>query len=117
MARLLFPSVRTAPGHATAVTVYNDAACTTPANILDVTNRVIPGAKVDVSPDGRLPLFYGPDAVSVLYARAPYGVVTTLHPETVGAAPTISGAKGGNAALTSLIGALSAAGVVTDATS
>lgn len=116
MARLLFPSVRTAPATATAVTVYTDAACSLPANILDATNRVIPGGKVDIAPDGRLPLFYGPDGVSVLYARAPYGVVTTLHPETIGAAPTVTGAKGGNAALTSLLGALSAAGVVTDAT-
>lgn len=82
MTRLLFPQNRTAylytgPGDpirqpwTTALTVYLDAACTTLADITDLSGNPLPGSLVFIGSDGLYPQFYGPDGVRVLYIKPP----------------------------------------------
>jgi hypothetical protein len=114
VARLLFPSSRTPPPRTTGLTLYTDAACRAAAALLTQGGAPIPGSKVDVGADGLLPLFQGPDGYTVLYARTPTGAVTLLHPAPTAALPVVSGSKGSNAALGSLLAALAGEGVVLD---
>jgi hypothetical protein len=114
MARLLFPALRTPPPRTTGVTLYTDAACRALADLLTPAGTPMPGGKVDVGADGLLPLFQGPNGAAVLYARTPTGAVTTLHPTPTAPPAVVTGSKGSNAALGSLIGVLAGEGLVVD---
>jgi len=109
--------VRFVPPGNSSVTVYVDQTCRTPANILTQNGAPVPGSKLDLGTDGQLPLFQGPDTITVLWAKAGYGTPFSLHPAATVSLPIVTGAKGGNAALTSLLAALAVEGVIVDQTS
>lgn len=111
----VFPSVRNAPVATTGETIFADAACTQKASITTVAGIPIPNSKIDTGRDGLRPQFVS--TLPVVYVRNA-GFVTALYPDIAStAAVVVTGAKGGNAALTSLIAALVAVGIpITDST-
>lgn len=116
MVQLTFPATRTPPAHTSGITVYADSACRQVAAITTLTGVPIPGARIDVGTDELLPEFLGPAGATVLYSRTAAGTPFIMHPQTAANPPTVTGSKGGNAALASLMTALAAAGIVVDGT-
>ena len=98
--------------------VHTDAACTQKATILTPDGVPIPNSHL-VAVDGLRPYFTCATN-TVLYVRTASGNVETLYPTddpSTAAAVAVTGSKGSNAALTSLIAALIAVGVpITDST-
>jgi hypothetical protein len=97
-----------------AFTVYTDPRCTVKAPVFDTSGRPIPASQITVT-GKQIPQFQS--TATVLYARDTAGIVETLYPHPFASSPAVTGAKGGNAALTSLIAALAAQGIITDQTS
>lgn len=117
MARLTFPNDTSALRFTTSAVLYADPACTALADVQYIGGAPIPGSKIDADATGSLPLFLGPSGATVVYTRTPSGQVETLYPNVSGAASVnVTGSKGANAALTSLIAALVAQGLITDST-
>lgn len=111
-----FPHERVAPLATTGETIYADPACTQRATITTLAGVPIPNSKIDTGRDGLRAQFIC--ALPVVYVRNS-GAVTPLYPDIASSTSVaVTGSKGGNAALTSLIAALIAAGVpITDSTS
>ena len=108
----VFPDQSSGRGFGSHVAVFADAACTVPATVSNPTT----GA---VMPKGLVPIVNGTispftSSASVLYARNDAGGVVTLYPHIARTMATITGAKAGNAALTSLISALAGEGLPVD---
>lgn len=114
--QLTFPATRTPPARTSGITVFTDQACTRVASITSLTGVPYPNGRIDVGSDDLLPEFIGPAGATVLYAKTAGGVPFVMHPAPITTVPTVTGAKGGNAALTSLMTALAASGIVVDAT-
>lgn len=118
MARQTFPHATSALPRSSSAVIYADPACKVLADIQQPAGRPIPGSKIDVDQTGNLPQFLGPDTAQVVYTRTLAGQVVPLYPVVNGSvAVNVSGAKGSNAALGSLIAALVAQGLITDSTS
>jgi hypothetical protein len=113
---LTFPATRTPPPNLSSVAVYTDSAGHSLATITTVAGAPVPGSRINVGLDGLMPEFLGPAGVTVLYGKTAAGVVFVLHPQLAVNPATVTGSKGSNAALTSLMAALNAAGIVVDAT-
>lgn len=98
-----------------SLTVYADAACTVPLQIT-VNGSAAPDGLLQPNPDGSWPVFQ--TSASPVYVLSSDNTPTMLTPELSYSAPgAVTGAKAGNAALASLIGALIAIGVpLTDQT-
>lgn len=101
-------------GNAGGVPLYTDAKMTQRASLFDLTGRPLPGNMLNVT-GAFIPEFQASN--SVLYLRAASGDVVQLFANDKRTAPTVTGAKGGNAALTSLMAALVQLGIVVDQTS
>lgn len=115
MALSTFPAVPTALGIAGGgVPVFTDTKCTSRAQLFDSAGLPLRGNALELPSTGRIPLFQA--NASVLYVRDCTGAVITLDPSAQRTAVAVTGAKGGNAALTSLIAALSQAGIIVDQT-
>jgi hypothetical protein len=112
----LFPSERSWPSRTSSVVVFTDPACRVPASISAPGGGPLPGSKVDIGPDGRIPLFQGPPGATALYCRDANGIVVALYPHPSASATAVTGSKGGNSALASLIAALAAEGLIIDQT-
>ena len=104
------------PGSTDGLTavLYVDPACTVPAAVTQLNGAPIPDSVVVAGRDGAS----FQSVSSPLYTPAPDGAVAVLSPALNFAAPSaVTGAKGSNAALASLIAALIAVGVpITDQT-
>ena len=116
MTTLTFPSNR-ATRRAGEI-IYTDAACTQKATILTPAGVPIPNSHI-VAVEGLRP-FFTCATNTVLYVKTDGGNVETLYPTddpSTATAVAVTGSKGSNAALTSLIAALIAVGVpITDST-
>jgi hypothetical protein len=113
-----FPSDRSIGHDAEFGIVYTDPACTNMALITDLNGSPLPGSQIVVSNDGFWPLFKC--AISPVYLPVGgTGDIITLYPSDSDVpAQIVTGSKGGNVALASLITALIAAGVpIVDQTS
>jgi hypothetical protein len=114
----VFPADRSA-GKQQSATIYLDAGLTRRAPITDANGNTIASAQIAADDDHLWPIFQS--AASVVYYRnANTGKVETMRSAGIAAGTTISitGSRGGNAALASLIAGLIAAGVpITDNTS
>ena len=85
-------------------------------DLLDVDS--VACTTVTSAADGSV-VYYGPDSdLSVHWADSGQGSRIAIRPSYPygGTKPTVTGSKGGNAALTSLLTALAALGIVTDST-
>lgn len=113
-----FPNDRVSAGHQQSAALFTNMTLTARATIADaLTGRTIPGAQLDLGPDGLWPLFTSPS--TVLYYRNANGQTVSMVPAVGAASPvTVTGAKGSNAALGSLVAALIAVGIpIVDGTS
>lgn len=97
-------------GDPTGVVLFQDAILSRLAPVNDaVTGVPLPASKLNRQINAEWPSVTS--TVPALFYRAGNGVVSQLLP-VLGTSPvTVAGAKGGNAALTSLIAALIAAGI------
>jgi len=106
----------TLPGSTDGFTavLYVDPACTVPATVTALNGAPIPDSVVVAGRDGAS----FQSASSPLYTPAADGTATVLNPALNFATPSaVTGAKGANAALGSLITALIAVGIpITDQT-
>ena len=110
-----FPAESGPYGVSGSVPVYTDPACRNQAPIFDGNGAQLRN-NAPILVTGRIAPFQS--TASVLYIRYGVGNVITLYPAIVNKTPpTVTGSKGGNAALASLVGALAAAGVIVDTTS
>lgn len=114
MALNIFPHDREPNGLAGAVPLFTDAKLAQRAQLYDL-NGVPLVANVIYVRDRRLPEFQA--AAGLLYGRAEDGTVVALAPMAQRVQPIVTGSKGANAALTSLMAALSQLGIVVDQTS
>jgi hypothetical protein len=112
----LFPAERFWPARTSSITVFTDPACRVLAQVVTQAGAALPGSKVNIGPDERIPLFQGPPGATVLYCRDANGNILALYPHAPASATAVTGSKGGNAALASLISALAAEGLVIDQT-
>jgi len=93
-------------------TMYADPACSVKAVLTDLNGRTLSGSVATIQ-DGSFAQFQATQAV--LYFRAASGVIYPVYPEAhAGVLPVVTGSKGANAALTSLLAALASAGIITD---
>lgn len=113
MALNIFPPSHTY-GNAGGVALYADSKLTQRASLFDLNGRPLQGNVLNVT-GAFMPEFQAPN--SVLYLRASGGDVVELFASGPRTAPIVTGAKGGNAALTSLVSALAQLGIVVDQTS
>jgi hypothetical protein len=90
-----------------------DPAATIPAAVFDMNGAPIPNGTVVIASQ-TIPLFQS--AASILYVTNTGGYISPIYPAPDATHPTITGSKGGNAALTSLISALAAQGLIVDTT-
>lgn len=95
------------------VTVFLDLACTQLAAINSATGAALPKSIAPVQGQRVQPF---QSAASILYIRDSTGQTIPLYPSVNRTVPTVSGSKGANAALTSLIQALAAEGIIVDTT-
>lgn len=96
------------------VQLFIDAGLTQRASLFDVNGKPLPGNALNIPYSGVLPVFQS--TASLLYLRAPSGEIMELYPSAQKTAPVVTGSKGANAALTSLMAALSSLGLVVDST-
>lgn len=75
----------------------------------------IVGSQLNADENGVWPLFLS--VASVLYYRTDDGRIRTLVPTPTQNPPTVSGSRGGGAALPALLTALAQQGIITDGTS
>lgn len=103
-------------GHGGSTGVWIDPKALNPATVFDATGAPLPGNRLPVDNDGRILPFQA--APAVLYIKTASRKIVALYPSvpTVGTAPTVTGSKGANAALTSLMTTLAALGIVVDGT-
>jgi hypothetical protein len=100
----------TLPGTTDGITavLYVDPDCTVPATLTALNGAPIPGSIVSAGQDG----ISFQSASGVLYRAGEDGVTSRLDPELNFDAPgTVTGSKGANAALASLITQLIAIGL------
>lgn len=103
------------------VTIYADNAGTVPASIQD-TNGVAIDPLLEIGPDCLIPEFLGPDNATTLWAKNRAGDLTALYAQTgqflvLSAIPAVvTGSRASGAALTSLLSALAAKGIITNNT-
>ena len=105
-------------GEPSGVVIFSDKACRIPAAVNNATTGApLPGSKLDKDPAGEWPQFTS--TAAPVYVRGGNGTVVTISPQlSFGNPLTVTGSKGGNAALASLITQLIAAGVpIVDSTS
>ena len=112
MALNTFPSDRRGIGVVGPWPVFADQLCTISASLFDVNGK--PLRLLTIPESGLLPAFQA--AASILYVRADDGTVRQLFPNYVRTMATVTGAKAGNVALTSLLSALAQLGIVVDQT-
>lgn len=93
--------------------VYSDPNCTQRAAVYNMKGQPLPGSQVTST--GRQYQQFQCTA-TVLYTRDLSGYVETIYPHPFASSPVVTGSKGSNAALTSLIAALAAQGLITDQT-
>ena len=94
--------------------VFSDQGCTISASLFDVNGKPLPHNLLTIPDSGLLPAFQA--AGSILYVRADDGSVRQLFASPQRTMATVTGAKAGNAALTSLLTALAQLGIVVDQT-
>lgn len=112
----IFPSVRNQIGVTGGnVKVYVDSAFSQRASLFDINGVPIANNTLNIPNSGTLPEFQATQ--SILYLRLNDNTPLALLPSSQRTASTVTGAKGGNAALTSLIAALVAQGLIVDQTS
>jgi hypothetical protein len=106
----VFPSVR-APVGGLHETIYTDPKCQqSKAAITDLNGIPIPQSRVMRDPSGLMSQFIY--AGTVCYSRGENGNIRALYPDIGSQLPiTVTGSKGANAALTSLIAALVSLGI------
>jgi len=105
-------------GEPSGVVIYADKLGRIPAPVNNFTTGApLPGSKLDKDASGEWPQFTS--LIAPVYVRGGNGTVVSISPQLSFAAPlTVTGAKGGNAALASLITQLIAAGIpIVDSTS
>lgn len=93
--------------------LFTDSRLTLRATVYDLNGRPLPGNVVNVT-GALIPEFQS--ASGILFFRAGSGEVAALSASGQRSGVVVSGAKGGNAALTSLIAALAQLGIVVDQT-
>jgi hypothetical protein len=96
-------------GDPSGITLCSDKLLRSPAPVFNTTGAPLPGSKLDRWDNGDWPQFTS--TITPLYYRAGNGTVSTLTPVIGSSVVAVTGAKGGNAALASLIAALVQAGV------
>lgn len=97
-------------GDPSGVVIFADKLLKTAAPINSTVNGApLPGSKIDKWDNGDWPAFTS--TLTPLYYKAGNGTVSTLYPVLGSTTVNVTGSKGANAALTSLIAALIAAGV------
>jgi hypothetical protein len=101
-------------GLPTGVKFYLDPKCQQAATVFTRSGSVTPGNTVALV-DGILPLFQA--NATVLYYRDGQGNVDAVYPHPNATPSTVTGSKGANAALTSLMTTLAGLGIVVDGTS
>lgn len=109
----VFPSNANVPPLGPSFIVFSDPACRTKAAVFDLFGHPLPGSQVQ-APGGVVTQFQA--SATVLYARDTAGQVEALYPHPAATQPTVTGSKGANAALTSLVQALAALGLIVDQT-
>ena len=109
-----FPMVSHVTGLGGGQPVFLDPACRNRATVLSPTGAPLPGNEVTVTGE-TVPLFQA--AAAVVYMRDATGQAVALYPHPTANPPTVTGSKGSNAALTSLMQALAGLGLVVDQTS
>jgi len=124
MANNTFPSNNGPYKLAGAQKVFVDTKFQTRANVLDTNGNPLPGNQVNVPPSGIVPNFQitatvtaGVTSPGVVYLQGDDGNPIPLYPNAHTTTPTVTGSKGANAALTSLMSALAQLGIVVDSTS
>ena len=93
---------------------FTDAKCTQLASLTDMNGVPLPKAQVQVL-NGVIQSFQS--SATILYCRNNSGNIVSFYPHIARTMASVSGSKGGNAALSSLMSALSGQGLVSDATS
>lgn len=109
----VFPSNPSVPALGQSFVAYVDPACRVKASLFDLNGHPLPGAQATVVGGVIQPFQAAP---SVLYARDTAGQIEALYAHAAATKPTVTGAKGANAALTSLVQALAALGLIVDQT-
>lgn len=109
----VFPSNPNVPALGQSFTVYADPACQVKASLFDLNGHPLPGSQATVV-GGLIQPFQS--TLTVLYARDMAGQIEALYPHAAATKPTVTGSKGANAALTSLVQALAAVGLIVDQT-
>ena len=110
----VFPSDSSGANFGSHVQVYADSNCRVLASVSDPSSgKPLPQAQVAVI-NGRIQPFSCSQAV--VYVRDNSGNIQALYPSSIQTKPTVTGSKGGNAALTSLISTLAGLGIITDST-
>lgn len=112
----VFPENTSGYNFGSHVQFFVDPACTIAAPITDpTTGMALPKSQVAVV--GGVISSFAAGTATVLYARNNSGVTQTFYPSAVRTKPTVTGSKSANAALTSLVTALAAQGIISDTTS
>lgn len=109
----VFPSNSNVPPLGPSFIAFSDPTCRSKAAVFDLFGHPLPGSQVS-APGGVISQFLS--AATVLYARDTAGQVETLYPHVAATQPIVTGSKGANAALTSLVQALAAVGLIVDQT-
>lgn len=124
MARSTFPQeAQTAfsGGANKVIVVYADRAATTLADIQTTGGATISGSVLTLDANGYVPQFLGPNPGTEVFARPQGssgrdGETTRLTPVRTAQSFAVTGSRGGNAALASLLSLLAARGIITDGT-
>ena len=114
MALNFFPLDDASIGIDGAIPIFVDSGCTIRATLYDTNGAVLRGNSLFVGSSDRLPTFQA--NATVVYTRDAGGRVVTIYPHPAKNSPIITGSKGANAALTSLITALANEGLIVDQT-
>ena len=101
-------------GNAGGLALYADSKLTQRATLFDLNGRPLQGNVLNVT-GAFMPEFQASN--SVLFLRASSGDVVELFASGQRTAQIVTGAKAGNAALTSLVAALAQLGLIIDQTS
>lgn len=114
MALSIFPENRNSIGITGGVKLFLDFNLTQRASLFDLNGKPLPGNVLNIT-GATMPEFQS--SASVLYVANAAGETIAIAPHAQRTAVVVTGSKGANAALTSLMAALVQLGLVVDTTS